>query len=217
MYAVQGPNFLELGNSRYVIPDRLIASASYKYAKDHFSLFYTGYSPSGYSFYYDGDINGDGNRYDLMYIPKDENDIHFTNPADADLFWKFVNQDSYLKNHKGEYAEPYSARAPFVHRFDFRWAHDFDVKIGQTKNKLVLSLDIMNVGNLFNSKWGVEKNMAGCNNGKILKVNKIVDGVPYFSMYKDKATGEAPTSTWSFNHNYNQCWKMQIGVKYVFN
>ena len=217
MYAVQGPNFLELGNSRYVIPDRLIASASYKYAKEHFSLFYTGYSPSGYSFYYDGDINGDGNRYDLMYIPKDENDIHFTNPADADLFWKFVNQDSYLKNHKGEYAEPYSARAPFVHRFDFRWAHDFDVKIGQTKNKLVLSLDIMNVGNLFNSKWGVEKNMAGCNNGKILKVNKIVDGVPYFSMYKDKSTGEAPTSTWSFNHNYNQCWKMQIGVKYVFN
>lgn len=81
----------------------------------------------------------------------------------------------------------------------------------------MLSLDIMNVGNLFNSKWGVEKNMAGCNNGKILKVNKIVDGVPYFSMYKNKSTGEAPTSTWSFNRNYNQCWKMQIGVKYVFN
>ena len=217
MYAVEGPNFLDLGNSRYVIPDRIIASANYTYGKDHFSLFYQGYSPSGYSYYYDGDINGDGNRYDLMYIPKDRNDIHFTKESDADLFWNFVEQDSYLKNHKGEYAEPYSARAPFVHRFDFRWAHDFDVKIGSTNNKLVLSLDIMNVGNLFNSKWGVMKNMNGCNNGKILKVDKVKDGVPYFSMFKDKTTGTAPTSTWSFNRNYDQCWKMQIGVKYVFN
>lgn len=217
MYAVEGPNFLDLGNSRYVIPDRIIASANYTYGKDHFSLFYQGYSPSGYSYYYDGDINGDGNRYDLMYIPKDRNDIHFTKESDANLFWNFVEQDSYLKNHKGEYAEPYSARAPFVHRFDFRWAHDFDVKIGSTNNKLVLSLDIMNVGNLFNSKWGVMKNMNGCNNGKILKVDKVKDGVPYFSMFKDKTTGTAPTSTWSFNRNYDQCWKMQIGVKYVFN
>lgn len=217
MYAVEGPNFLDLGNSRYVIPDRIIASANYTYGKDHFSLFYQGYSPSGYSYYYDGDINGDGNRYDLMYIPKDRNDIHFTKESDADLFWNFVEQDSYLKNHKGEYAEPYSARAPFVHRFDFRWAHDFDVKIGSTNNKLVLSLDIMNVGNLFNSKWGVMKNMNGCNNGKILKVDKVKDGIPYFSMFKDKTTGTAPTSTWSFNRNYDQCWKMQIGVKYVFN
>ena len=206
MYAVEGPNFLDLGNSRYVIPDRIIASANYTYGKDHFSLFYQGYSPSGYSYYYDGDINGDGNRYDLMYIPKDRNDIHFTKESDADLFWNFVEQDSYLKNHKGEYAEPYSARAPFVHRFDFRWAHDFDVKIGS-----------MNIGNLFNSKWGVMKNMNGCNNGKILKVDKVKDGVPYFSMFKDKTTGTAPTSTWSFNRNYDQCWKMQIGVKYVFN
>lgn len=217
MYSIEGPNFLELGNSRYVIPDRIIASANYTYGKDHFSLFYQGYSPSGYSYFYDGDLNGDGNRYDLMYIPKDNNDIHFTNEADADAFWKFVNQDGYLKNHKGEYAEPYSARAPFVHRFDFRWAHDFDVKVGSTKHKLVLSLDVMNVGNLFNSKWGVEKNMNGCNSGKILKVDKVVDGVPYFSMFKDKATGLAPTSTWSFNSNYNQCWKLQIGVKYMFN
>lgn len=40
MYAVEGPNFLDLGNSRYVIPDRIIASANYTYGKDHFSLFY---------------------------------------------------------------------------------------------------------------------------------------------------------------------------------
>ena len=215
LYTVNGPNFATLQNSQYVIPDRLIASVSYKYGKDHFSLFYTGYSPSGYSFFYNGDLNGDGIKNDLMYIPKDDSEINFSSDDDRKAFWAFVNQDKYLKNHKGEYAGAYSARAPFVHRFDFRWAHDFDVKIGNTSNRLQLSLDIMNVGNLFNSKWGVEKNMASCNNGQVLKVVKVENNTPVYSMMK--VNGEYPTETWSFNHNYDQCWKMQIGVKYYFN
>lgn len=215
LYTVNGPNFPTLQNSAYVIPDRLIASVSYKYAKEHFSLFYTGYSPAGYSFFYNGDVNGDGIKNDLMYIPKDDSEIQFASDADRQAFWQFVEQDKYLKNHKGEYAEAYGARAPFVHRFDFRWAHDFDVKIGNTLNRLQLSVDIMNVGNLFNSKWGVAKNMGVCNNGQILKLNKIENNTPVFSMMK--SNGEYPTKTWDFNHNYDQCWKMQIGLKYTFN
>ena len=215
LYTVNGPNFSTLQNSAYVIPDRLIASVSYKYAKEHFSLFYTGYSPAGYSFFYNGDVNGDGIKNDLMYIPKDDSEIQFASDADRQAFWQFVEQDKYLKNHKGEYAEAYGARAPFVHRFDFRWAHDFDVKIGNTLNRLQLSVDIMNVGNLFNSKWGVAKNMGVCNNGQILKLNKIENNTPVFSMMK--SNGEYPTKTWDFNHNYDQCWKMQVGLKYTFN
>ena len=215
LYTVNGPNFPTLQNSAYVIPDRLIASVSYKYAKEHFSLFYTGYSPAGYSFFYNGDVNGDGIKNDLMYIPKDDSEIQFASDADRQAFWQFVEQDKYLKNHKGEYAEAYGARAPFVHRFDFRWAHDFDVKIGNTLNRLQLSVDIMNVGNLFNSKWGVAKNMGVCNNGQILKLNKIENNTPVFSMMK--SNGEYPTKTWDFNHNYDQCWKMPVGLKYTFN
>lgn len=215
LYTVNGPNNVELQNSRYVIPDRVIASISYKYHKDHFSLFYTGYRGGGYSFVYSNDINRDGNATDLMYIPKDDSEIHFTNESDRQLFWDFVNQDSYLKNHKGEYAEAYSAFAPWVHRFDFRWAHDFDLKLGKTTNKLQLSVDIMNVGNLFNSKWGVEKNMSNCNGGAILKVDKVENGTPYFSMFKN--SDGTPLTSWTFNRNYDQCWKMQIGVKYYFN
>ena len=215
LYTINGPNFSKVQNSQYVIPDRIIANVSYKYAKDHFSLFYTGYSPSGYSFLYNGDINGDGIKNDLMYIPRNDSEINFVSDADRQAFWKFVEQDKYLKNHKGEYAEAYSARAPFIHRFDFRWAHDFDVKIGNTRNRLQLSLDIMNVGNLFNSKWGVAKNMGSCNNGQVLKVNKVENNTPVFSMMK--VNGEYATKTWNFNHNYDQCWKMQIGIKYTFN
>lgn len=217
-YTINGGNEVRVQNSQYVIPDRVIASASYTYHNDHFTLFYTGYRPEGYTYAYNGDLNGDGISNDLMYIPKDDSEIHFVNESDRQAFWDFVNQDSYLSKHKGEYAEAYSAHAPFVHRFDFRWTHDFNLKIGKTQNKLQLILDIMNVGNLFNSKWGVEKNMSNCNNGRILSIDRntgLIDGVPYFTLYKN--SDGTPLQSWTFNRNYDQCWKMQIGVKYYFN
>ncbi|SNU12364.1 Outer membrane receptor proteins, mostly Fe transport [Prevotellaceae bacterium KH2P17] len=217
LYTVDGPNYGKVQNSAYVIPDRIIASIDYTWQKhDHFSLFYQGYSPAGYSYFYKGDINGDGISNDLMYIPANDDEIQFTKESDRELFWNYVNQDKYLKNHKGEYAEAYSARAPWVHRFDFRWAHDFTLNIGSTHHKLELSANIENIGNLFNSKWGVTKNMSNSFNGQILSIDKVQNGVPYFSMAKD-ANGMAPTETWSFNRNYNECWKLQIGVKYYFN
>ncbi|MFS6554760.1 hypothetical protein VPJ68_04550, partial [Parabacteroides distasonis] len=39
-----------------------------------------------------------------------------------------------LKNHKGEYAEAYAARAPWVHRFDLRITEDFSFKAGKTEH-----------------------------------------------------------------------------------
>ena len=216
LYTVNGPNLATVQNSQYVIPDRVIASVTYTWKKhDHYSLFYEGYNPAGYSYFYQGDLNGDGISNDLMYIPRDDSEINFSNPADRDPFWAYVNQDKYLKNHKGEYAEAYSARSPWVHRFDFSWKHDFTLKTGNVMHKLQASLDIQNVGNLFNSKWGVTQNMANSGNGQILKVDKVVSGTPYFSMRK--LNGAYPTNTWSYSRVYGQCWRMQIGLKYYFN
>ena len=217
LYTVNGPNFSTPHNTSNAIPDRVIASISYKYGKDHYSLFYSGYSPSGYSFFYNGDINGDGIAYDLMYIPRDDSEIHFTNEADRPKFWAFVDQDKYLRSHRGQYAEAYSARAPFVHRFDVHYAHDFTLKVGNTRHTLQLIADIDNVGNLFNSKWGVNSTMSTCQNGSFLKVDKVdANGVPWFSMRKN-TDGTDITKTWDYNHSYGQCWKLQIGVKYYFN
>lgn len=223
LYTIDGPNFATIQRSQYVIPDRLIASVNYtaEHAKPgfdtHFNLFYTGYSPYGNSFLYTNDMNGDGIGNDLMYIPKDDSEINFTNEADRTAFWAFVEQDSYLKNHKGEYAEAYAARAPWVHRFDLSIVQDFSIKVGKTTNKLQLSLDFMNIGNLFNSKWGVRKTMANSNNGRILKYEgRDANNVPTFSMYRD-GNGVAPTETYSYNHDYNECWSFQVGVRYIFN
>ncbi|MBQ6746474.1 MAG: TonB-dependent receptor [Bacteroidaceae bacterium] len=224
LITVDGPNFGTVQRSQYVVPDKVIASIGYYIPfthkgllrGTHLSLFYTGYSSGAYSFCYTNDMNGDGINNDLMYIPRNDSEINFKDEADRVAFWKFVNQDSYLSNHKGEYAEAYAARAPWVHRFDFRLLEDFSFNIGKTKHNFQLSLDIMNIGNLINSKWGISKNAAVSNNARFLKYEgRDANNVPTFSMYK--VNGEYPTQTYDTYKDYNECWKMQIGIKYYFN
>lgn len=230
LYTINGPNNATVMPSQYVIPDRIIASVGYDlHETTHLNLFYSCYSPYGYSYYMTNDMNGDGVATDLIYIPKDENDIVFVDTKDSKTgavlytaaqnaadFWAFVNQDSYLKNHKGEYAKAYDSRAPFVHRFDFRIAQDIKFRIGKTNHKVELSFDFMNIGNLFNSHWGVAKNMSSCNSGAILNyAGKNEEGRPTFTMYRDK-NGNAPTKTWDYNRATSQCWQLQFGARYTF-
>jgi hypothetical protein len=221
IYSVNGPNHSDIQRSQYVIPNQVIGSISYTlpdrdYKSTTISLFYRGYSPYGDSFLYSTDMNGDGVNGDLMYIPKAKGDIKFTTSADENAFFAFMEQDSYLKKHKGEYAEAYSSRAPWVHKFDLRILQDFYVKVGKTKHAFQLSLDALNVGNMLNSEWGVNKNMAASNYGKILKYDgKDANNVPSFSMVK--VSGEYPTKTYDTYINYGQCWSLQVGLRYLFN
>ena len=223
---IDGSNYVDAQRSQYVVPDKVIASVGYYIPfrhkgllrGTHLNLFYSGYSSGGYSFCYTNDMNGDGINNDLMYIPKDDSEINFKTEEDRVAFWKFVEQDSYLKNHKGQYAEAYAARAPWVHRFDFRLLEDFEFKIGKTKHCFQLSFDIMNVGNLINSKWGISKTNTVSNSNRILKyegVKSVTDLTPVFSMYK--VNGEYPTKTYDTYQNYSECWKLQVGIRYVFN
>lgn len=225
---IDGPNFGEVQRSRYVVPDRIIGSINYYIPfknkglarGTHLSLFYEGYAytsslPSP-SYVYTNDMNGDGIANDLMYIPKDDSEIKFVSPADRDAYWAFADQDKYLSNHKGEYAESYAARAPWYNRFNFRVVEDLCFKVGNTDQKFQLSLDIMNVANLINSDWGLYKTNSGSNGGKILTYKGVdANNVPTFSMYK--VNGEYPTETYSTYKSYAQCWSMQFGIRYLFN
>lgn len=225
LITVNGSNFGGVQRSRYVVPDKVIASVNYNVPFKHrgvlrgtrLSLFYSGYSYGGYSYCYTNDMNGDGLKNDLMYIPRNDSEIKFKTEEDRAAFWKFVEQDSYLKNHKGEYAEAYAARLPWVHQFDFRWLEDFEFKVGKTKHCFQLSFDILNVGNLINSKWGIGKTLTPSNGARILKYEgKDEQNTPIFSMYKDKE-GNVPTQTWDTYQDYSQCWKLQVGIRYIFN
>ena len=213
--SVEGANFLSLHTSQYVNPDRIMASVSYMdKGNNHYSLFYEGLRYGGYSWIYGNDINGDSNNYDALYIPKDKNELRFVSDKDRDDFWAFVNQDAYLSKHLGQYAEAYDMAAPMRHVFDFRYMHDFKVNIGTTTNVLQLSVDVQNVGNLFNSKWGVSSRLWTNNSyANPLRLDHIdIDGVPVYS-----SSVSGATSTWTPSKSYGNCWYMQIGIKYLFN
>ena len=219
---VKGPNNIELHNSQYVTPDRVVASGTYSdKSNNHFSLIYEAWRGGyNYSYMMANDMNGDGYNYDALYIPTDEqvknNEFRFATPDDAKRFMDYVHADKYLSKHQGEYAEAYSVYSPWVHRFDFSYKHDFKVKVGNSVNKLQLSLDVKNILNLFNSNWGVSKWMnSDLNEGRILKFESVdAEGYPVFSTPK-KVSGNTQTFTPSVA--IGQCWYASVGIKYMFN
>ena len=219
---VEGPNNIKLHNSQYVTPDRAVASGTYSdRSGNHFSLIYEAWRGGyNYSYMLANDMNGDGYNYDALYIPTDkeiaDNQFRFASEDDRNRFIAYVKNDSYLSKHRGEYAEAYSVYSPWVHRLDFSYKHDFKVKIGQSVNKLQLSVDIKNILNLFNSKWGVSKYMnSDLNDGRILKYESMdAEGYPVFST-PAKVNGNV--QTFVPNVSIGQCWYASVGIKYMFN
>jgi len=229
LYTVNGTNFMDLQCSQYVTPDKVIGNFSYVIPWKpfhgnglHLNLFYSGYSPYGLSYVYSNDMNGDGNAADLMYIPVingSSTNINFKTPADEAAYIAFAKQDAYLSSHQGQYAEAYSARSPWVNRFDFSIAEDFAFKIGKTMHNIQLSCAIDNVGNLFNSSWGIAKLNYNSNSSvtPLLKYEGVnAQKEPVFSM--NKVDGAYPTETYSkWPTSNSQCWSILFGFKYFFN
>ncbi len=219
----EGPNNIKLHNSQYVTPDRIIASATaHDKSGNHYSLIYeTWRGSSKESYMTTNDMNGDGYPYDAVFIPTDaqvaNGEFRFKTDDDRDRFMAYVNNNDYLKNHKGEYAEGYSVYSPWVHRVDFSYKHDFKVNVAGAKNTLQLSLDVKNVLNLFNSSWGVSKylNPEIGSDARILKYEGVdAEG---FATFSTPSAINGNTKTWVPNHGIGQCWYASIGIKYIFN
>lgn len=218
----EGPNNIKLHNSQFVTPDRLVASATFHdKSNNHYSLIYEGWRGGyNYSYMMVDDMNHDGYKYDALYIPTDQevanNQFRFVSEDDKTRFMDYVHNDDYLKDHQGEYAEAYSVYSPWVHRLDFSYKHDFNLKVGNTLNTLQLSLDVKNVLNLFNSEWGVMKflNPEIGTEARILECKGTdSEGYPVFAT---PAAISGDTETWKLNHAIGQCWYASVGVKYMF-
>ena len=237
---VQGPNNVGLHNSQYVTPDRIVASATlHDKSGNHYSFIYeTWRGANNTSYLLTSDANGDGYAYDAIYVPTDAQagyydangnlqggqDFRFASKDDMDRFLAYVHNNDYLESRQGEYAEAYSHYAPWVHRVDFGYKHDFKLDLGKTKHTLQLSLDIKNVLNLFNSSWGVAKianqdfstsPSSGVQYSKIMKLEGI-DAQGY-GIYSTPKGIDGNTETWKPYHSLGQCWYASIGVKYFFN
>ena len=174
-YSVNGSNKPELGNSAFVSPNRVIANVSYKIQEGKnfattVGLFYEGYnhcyvgnySYTRYSYTLKSDVTGVGGSYNLIYIPTDADLAKMTFKDDANKadFKKFIEEDSYLNSHRGQYAERGAKVAPWQHRFNLKLAQDITVYIANKPTTLQIGADLNNVANLINSNWGLCKQVS---------------------------------------------------------
>ena len=146
--------------SRYAVRDRFTGVLTYSKEffgdnKTTFGMFYEGRAGLPFSYIYYNDINGDGaNTNDLFYVPNGRGDVLFTGGAAMeDAFFSWLEKNPDLARYAGQVAPANSGRA--------KWMNNFDVRVAQEipaffeGHKAELTLDIMNVGNLLNKKWGV--------------------------------------------------------------
>jgi len=220
---VEGPNNINLHNSQYTTPDRLVAFlTAHDKSGNHYSFIYEAWrGGANYSYMMVNDINSDGYNYDAIYVPTDDevanNEFRFVSEDDKTRFMDYVHANDYLKNQQGMYAEAYSVYSPWVHRIDFSYKHDFAIKISNNEHKLQLSFDIKNVMNLFNSNWGVAKylNPEIGSEARILRYEGVdAEG---FATFSTPSSINGNTETFTKSYSLGQCWYALIGVKYLFN
>lgn len=146
--------------SRYSIRDRITGMLTYSNAffgdnRTTVGLFYEGRSGLPVSYIYYNDINGDNAATnDLFYVPKGPGDVLFTGGAAMEsAFFAWLDQHPDLARFAGQVAPANSGRS--------KWVNNFDLRISQQVpaffkgHKAELALDVMNIGNLINKKWGL--------------------------------------------------------------
>ncbi|UIR57600.1 carboxypeptidase regulatory-like domain-containing protein [Sphingobacterium sp. SRCM116780] len=236
------PNDPSLGFTTNVVPNRLVGMLSYKNnwigkLNTAMTLFYSGSSTGRMSYVYGGDFNRDNNsnNNDLIYVPKDASEINFVNiPASqagagknyaeaytaeqqSKMFFDMIDGDDYLKSRKGKYAERNGGTMPWRNQFDFRLSQEIVKNIGGGKNGLEFYWDVFNIGNLFNSSWGIYKS----SNTLLLRPQNTSaltpDGTVKPNFQIGYNNGDAIKSTTYVNESITSTYYMQFGVKFTFN
>lgn len=202
----------------------------FTYGKDNayattISFFSNWVSGDRFAYVYGGDINNDGTgTNDLLYVPTD-NEINnmqfdsytdiFGNVQSADVqkatFKNYIASDNYLNKRRGQYTEKYAGQTPWFSQFDLRILQDFNVKQGARTKTIQLSMDIQNLGNLLNSKWGVRQVATNSGFFQPISISRFDgSGRPVFNF--------DPTlrSTFKASPDLVSRWQIQFGLRYIF-
>ncbi len=228
---VGNANRAVLSNSLYGNNHRflLVGSKRFNYGEDKkwgttISFFSSWTSGNRFSYTYNGDINNDASSLnDLLYVPTDAeiNNMNFQPFTDANgdlqstaaqqaAFKAFIAQDKYLKDLRGQYTEKNGGQTPWFSQLDLRILQDLRFKVSNNKTQTVqFSLDIINFGNLINSKWGVRKYASTASYYQPLSVSYNANNPVY-------VFDPSLTKTFINSPELPSRWQMQLGLRYIF-
>lgn len=223
---------------------RIFFTASYRaeyfdFGATTISLFWEGVRNTflgfgNFSFVFSGDLNGDGgSTNDLIYIPRDASEMNFEQyrvtiaPGDTVTFtpqqqmdaWNtYINNDSYLSKNRGRYAERGAARLPMVFRADLSIAQDFFTNILDKRNTLQFRIDLLNIGNLFNKKWGVGQRYVNTSNNNVQPLTARGADAQGRVRYQLRNVGRnLLTTPLEPTSELADVFRIQLGIRYIFN
>ena len=135
-------------------------------------------------------------------------------PAEQTAAWEaFINQDPYLRDHRGEYARRNAIFLPMIARADLSVSQDVSRNIGGKGNSLQIRLDIFNFTNLLSSDWGVSQGFVTTR--PLTSTGVDAFGAPTYTLAN---VGHSLIShTFQKNVSTLDVWRMQLGVRYMFN
>ena len=227
--AVFNPNEVVAARSASLIRNRVNASANWSKAfigsyQTRLGVFYEGREGRPYSWTFNNDMNGDGiSGNDLLYVPsaRGSGEVLFRLPgqtvaasgaAAEAKFWNVVENDKTLSGIRGSTASRNNATSTFYNSFDLRLSQEVP---GFFKgHKGVISLDILNFGNLLNKKWGHIEEMgfsdgAGGNVRRWVNYAGTEGGRMVYSV-------NDPFTLDTKNNRGESAWAAQITVRYTF-
>ncbi len=230
VYSVNGRNNAPLGRSDFDVASRVLASVSYR--KEYFnnfattvSLFYNGQSGAPFSYTYNDDLTGEDSRERaLIYVPASQSEIIFADAATADAQWaalnEYIENDEYLSERRGQYAEKNMARTPFTSIIDFRLLQDFYIEMSNgKKNTIQVSFDIFNFGNFLNNDWGRRYFIpdGGGTSVELLNFEGFETGTnnPTYSFDTD-VSDKTDLLGKDDSGLISSRWQMQLGLRYIF-
>ena len=234
--SIHAVNDNETGYATYVAPNRFLLSATYKLKESKnvtntFSLLYDAYqygylgtySYSRYSYIFNSNINNDPSAPgNLIYVPASRQELNnwdfkegkingepYTAEMQRDDFWTFIEQDDYLQDRKGQYAERGGAKMPWHHQLDFKYLRDMSIKWGKTKHTLQLGLDIENLLNFLCKDWGLYKQITG---NTLLTYDTKTNQYTY-----NLVNGARHLSTSQNYESTASTYRIQFTIRYLFN
>jgi hypothetical protein len=207
-----------LAYSKYGNTHRVIGVAYKKFnffgesAPTTISTFFEYAKGGRFNYTYGGDINNDGSSVnDLLYVPtaSELSQMQFTEAGQGASFESYIQQDAYLSGRRGDYVERYGALAPWRGRWDVKILQDFNFNISKNeKNTLQISVDILNIGNLINSDWGLVQQARN-----LQPLGVTVDPTSLVPTYTfDKGLKE----TFATDAGLQSRWQAQLGLRYIF-
>jgi len=220
-------NAQELAMSGFVVPHRFMAWVSYrkeylKHLATSITIFYEARNQGNFSYSVNGDLNGDGNNADLMYVPKDQSEMNFlpitgatpfTVQQQKDAFDAFINNSPYLNKRRGMYAERNGALQPWIHTINLNFQQDLFTNIGKRKNTIRLQADVLNFGNMLNKDWG-HRFLPTLSNNNPLVYASTTNGVPAYRW--TVVNGQLVTNPFQLNRSLASTWSAQLGIRYIF-